>query len=171
MLFTSRFKYRWAEPADAVAVHDVMLEAARSIPSDQFEVDELEFVRSHVEDQGRILLAEAGGTLAGVQIIRLPGDAEDNLGYDCGLEDDQLDSVAHAETSAVRLRFFGHGLQRSMLRQCVVWAKANGYSWLCATVHPENRISLKNLRRVGFKVITTKQKYGGHPRHIMAMRL
>ncbi|MBQ8236714.1 MAG: GNAT family N-acetyltransferase [Oscillospiraceae bacterium] len=102
-------------------------------------------------------LAECGGRLAAVFSIIRPGLREFNLGYETGLEETELLRVVHMDTAAVHPDFRGRGLQRRMMAEAE--KTLPGRILLC-TIHPDNRYSLENALRLGYRIEKRIAKYG-----------
>ena len=49
--------------------------------------------------------------------------------------------------------------------------KKAGYRYLCCTAHPKNRYSENNILAQGYRIITTREKYGGFLRDIFLKEL
>lgn len=111
------------------------------------------------------------GALAGVFLGVLPGNREENLGRDIGLAGEELETVAHMDTIAILPQYRGNGLQHTMMQAAEEELKNQGYKYLMCTVHPENIYSKKNAVMQGYKVVLTKEKYGGYVRDILLKRL
>lgn len=163
---------RLAEHADARAIHQIMTIAGQTAATpDLYFVDTLEFVEQHIAYEGFIVVALVEAELAGFQIVRLPGMAEDNLGRELGLKESELRLVAHVESAAVLPTHRGHGIQRAMIAEAERLLLGLGYRWLMCTVHPENEHSLRNLTALGYSIVATKDKYGSYRRHVMMKAL
>lgn len=126
-----------------------------------FFLDPDEEVRSLMEE-GRmeLWLAEDGGRIAGVFSIIHPGLAAFNLGYDLGFEEERLRRVVHMDTAAVHPDYRGLGLQHRLIAEAETELARRGGRILLCTVHPENRYSLQNVRKLGYFVEKELGKYG-----------
>lgn len=102
-------------------------------------------------------LAEAEGRLAAVFSIICPGLRDFNLGYEIGLPEEDLLRVTHMDTAAVHPDFRGRGLQRKMMFEAEKALK--GRVLLC-TIHPDNRFSLGNALRLGYRIEREVARYG-----------
>ena len=132
--------------------------------------DDAEFMRRHVKDEGFILKAMYGNTMAAFFVVRFPMDAPDSL-YSYGMEFQNLPKesaclAAHMESVAVHPDFTGNGLMERLLNEAVKMAKERGFRYLFATVHPKNRYSRNNVEKAGFSILTETIKYGEYPRYI-----
>jgi len=105
--------------------------------------------------------------LIAYSIIRLPGDAEDNLGRDIGLPETDLDKVAHLQATVVHPAYRGMGLQRRMARAHLEVIEDLGYEHVCCTVSPKNPVSLGNIISSGFVIKNLTPKFEGWWRYIM----
>lgn len=101
-------------------------------------------------------LAECCGCLAAVFSTIRPGLREFNLGYEIGLDDEQLARVIHMDTAAVHPDFRGRGLQRRMMGQAQ--RQLPGRILLC-TIHPDNRYSLQNALALGYRIEKRIDRY------------
>lgn len=167
------YRLRLASPEDVEEIHRVMHAAASALPDPLFYfVDSVDFIHAHVSREGFIVVAlEGAGNVAGFQVVRIPGRSPDNLGHEIGLPDEELLRVAHMESAAVLPVHWGKGLQRAMLKEAERRLASQGFQKLMCTVHPENRHSLANLERLGYKPVVTMSKYGGYLRHVMLKEL
>lgn len=102
-------------------------------------------------------MAESGDRLAAVFSIIRPGARDFNLGYEIGLTEAELLRVIHMDTAAVHPDFRGRGLQRKMM--ALVEKNLSGRILLC-TIHPDNRYSLENALRLGYRIEKRVGRYG-----------
>ncbi len=132
-----------------------------------------EFERWMKQGKGILYLAvdadsgEAGGMFFAV----IPGMDPENLGYDIGMEETELEQVALMDTAAVLPGFRGYNLQYRMMQAAEQDLQKMGYRYLMCTVHPENRFSRENVKRQGYRKVMTKEKYGGYLRDIWLKEL
>lgn len=78
-----------------------------------------------------------------------------------------LNRVLHMDSASVLPSHRGHGLERSMIAYAETLVDISKYYYSFATVAPENTASLKSLEKNGYKIVTTKEKYGGFNRYIL----
>ena len=102
-------------------------------------------------------LAEDGHRLAAVFSVIRPGLRDFNLGYEMGLGEDELFRVIHMDTAAVHPDFRGRGLQRRMMAQAE--EDLRGKILMC-TIHPDNRFSLNNALKLGYRIEKRIGRYG-----------
>mgnify|MGYP005788470021 CR=1 FL=1 len=134
-----------------------------------FAVESFEvFDRWMAEDKGLLYLAEDvdSGECGGMFFVILPGMDHENLGYDIGMENADLEKVALMDTAAVLHQFRGLHLQYRMMQEAERDLRQAGYRFLMCTVHPENRFSRQNVIDQGYRKVLTKEKYGGYLRDI-----
>ncbi len=170
------FKISLACMQDAVPIHKLMEKVYENMMNkDMFFCDDLEFVKNHIENQGFIVKAVYDGDsecteqIAGVLIVRFPKNFEDNLGRDVGIT--ELHKVAHMESVVVDVKFRGYGLQDRMLKYAEKIIMQREYTYLLATVSPENKHSLDNFKKNGYEAVMVKEKYGGMVREILLKQL
>ena len=102
-------------------------------------------------------LAEENGRLAAVFSVIRPGMRQWNLGHEIGLAEAELLRVTHMDTAAVHPDHRGRGLQRRMM------ARAEEELWgriLLCTIHPDNRFSLDNALKLGYRIERKVERYG-----------
>lgn len=124
------------------------------------------------KSRGYVAAEAETGELAGLFIVNFPGTAEHNLGYDVfspdsGFSEEVLSQIVHMDTAVVAPAYRGHGLQRKMIEFAENDLKTTGYHILMCTVHPRNRFSLDNALALGYRIMVTKEKYGGYLRHVL----
>ena len=93
---------------------------------------------------------------------------EDNLGHDIGLSEEELKHVAHLEIAMADPKFRGYHMHSRMCALCTQMLMEDGRTqFVMATVSPKNIPSKKAVEFAGLEVVLTKEKYGGHMRHIL----
>ena len=164
---------RAAQPEDAPGIHRLMREAYNALTDKSlFVCDEESFIRSQLTDSGcGVVACSAAGQIVGSFVLRFPHDAPDNLGRDIGLSPEELTKVVHMESAAVAPAYQGNGLQRRMLKFAEETIDTTRYSIALVTVSPDNPASYKSFERAGYRLVLTKEKYGGLPRRIYMKHL
>ena len=166
------FIYRRGEYKDVVAMDALMQKVNDSIKDKAiFSADNRESIKAHIEDEGRIVAAFCQDKLVAFFMLRYPKSAPDNLGLDLGYDTESLNLVAHMESIVVDFEYRGHGLQQILMTKGEEIAVEEGYKYLLCTVSPDNPHSLNNALKRGFKIIKTKEKYGGFMRHILCKKV
>ena len=160
-----------ADPGMADALYEAMMHVWQLLPDkDLFSVGSLtpDWVRERITTSGFGIVARSpAGELAGMMIVCFPGLDEDNLGYDLGMPAEALPAVALMDTAAVLPEHRGHGLEYRMFRFGEERLAGTAYRWLLCTISPRNAASLRSAEKAGYTVLMTKEKYGGHLRHIL----
>ena len=162
---------RLAEAGQVPSVLLVMHEAAAAVGEGIYYPDDPDFVSAHIATHGRTLLGLVDSHVAGFLIVRFPGRCEDNLGRDIGLTHADHPLVAHMESVAVLPRYWGLGLQRQLVETAESQLLHPPLRWSMCTVAPGNHASLRNFQQLGYAVVKTTLKYGGHVRHVMLKEL
>jgi len=111
------------------------------------------------------------GKTAGLFMVALPGISQDNLGHDLGFSKEQIMVTAVMDSAAILPEYRGHHLQYRLMQTAEAELRKRGYRYLTSTVHPENHSSHNTLTRQGYRVVATKEKYGGLIRDILLKEL
>lgn len=166
------FIFRVAEAKDTQKIHNLMVEVYEQLENKSLYVcDDLAFVKRHISHEGFTVVAcTKEDKIVGSLILRIP-DAEDNLGKDIGFSEEECQRVIHVESAVVAPLYRGNALQRRMLQIAETMIDRVKYSYLMATVSPENPASYKTLEKAGYELIVTKEKYGGLMRRIYRKKL
>ena len=163
------FRIRKAEMADVDEIMAVMHEAKNDKEHpDWFVSDDEEYVRTHIEEQGFVIVAQtADGSVAGFFLIKYPENREDNLGTYLDFDEEQLSHVAVMDSAVVCCAYRGNGLQGHMLEEAERLLDTDQYYYLMFTIHPDNQFSRHNMEIHGYEVKRTALCYGGLPRCIL----
>ena len=168
---SAEFLIRPATCEDLDGIMAVMESAkADTGPKGWFVADEADFIKSHIKEAGFIMVAEPIGSrkqIAAFFAVHIPGAGKENLGRDAGFTGPQLFGAAHMESAAVLPEYRGHGLQGRLLEEAEARLQGMGFRYLFATVHPDNGASLHTMKKHGYKILVTKEKYGGLLRHVL----
>ena len=125
--------------------------------TDWFALDPDEELRALTADGSmEFWMAEEDGRLAAVFSIIRPGLRRWNLGYEIGLEEEKLARVVHMDTAAVHPDYRGRGLQKRMM--ALAEGELGGKILLC-TIHPDNRFSLGNALKLGYRIEKRVARY------------
>jgi ribosomal protein S18 acetylase RimI-like enzyme len=157
-----------AAAGDAEKIHNVMETVYDALDDKSLYVcDSLEYVKAHIENEGFIITArEPEGHIVAGLIVRYPKAAEDNLGADIGLTPQERDKVVHMESAFVLPDYRGVHLQLKMLEYAEKLVDKKEFKYFLATVSPDNAASCVSFERAGYRLVTTKEKYGGLMRRI-----
>ncbi len=137
---------------------------------DLFAVENLteEAFAAYLSPRGFCVAARAeDGVLAGVLACCYPGLDEDNLGHDLGYTREELMQVCLMDIGAVAPEHRGHRLEQRMLLFAEHCIAGTDYVHLLCSVSPYNPASLHSVQKCGYRIMLTKDKYGGHLRHIL----
>jgi len=147
------------ELQEAIAVH---------LPDPEiFMLHDIGFFREVLRLDRSVIGIIAEGRLAAYSLIRVPGEAPDNLGRDVGLQEGLLMRVAHLQAAAVHPSCRGQGWQRMMARAHLDVIAGMEIDHVCCTVSPKNPISLGNILSCGFVIKSLRPKFGGWLRYIL----
>lgn len=129
--------------------------------------DNLEYVKSHIADEGFAVIAcNKNSKIVGSFIFKYPGQSDDNLGRDIGLDDNKLEQVVHMEASVVLPEYKGRGLQLAMLKYAEELIDKSKYKYFMAAVSRDNPLSYRTFEESGYSLEMTKEKSDGLMRSI-----
>ena len=180
---STNYTLRLATPEDAYAIWSVMDTCYQAMEhKEHFLCDDLDYVKDILYGQGfGVVACDFNEKIVGNLLVKYPGLTDENLGYDifgdscqeCDipLSTETLMQVLHMDSASVLPTHRSHGLERQMIAYAESKVDTSKYRDLLATVAPENTASLKSLLRLGYRVITTKEKYGKLMRCIMMKAL
>ena len=167
------YSLRPATLDDAYTIWQIMDTCAQAMEQkEHFICDNLEYVKDILSGQGFAVVAcDTNDTIVGNLLVKYPGLNEENLGYDVSLSTEKLHKVLHMDSSTVLPRHRGRGLEAKMIVYAESLVDTSLYQYSFATVAPENIASLKSLKKNGYEVMVTKEKYGGLMRCVMMKTL
>lgn len=90
-----------------------------------------------------------------------------NFPTNIALTTENLNRVLHMDSASVLPKHRGYKLESQMVIFAESLIDTSKYHYSFATVAPKNLASLKSLERIGYKVMVTKEKYGGLSRCIL----
>lgn len=135
-----------------------------------FAIDSADYTGHMLETQQGIAfkaVEQETKTIAGIFMITFPGLSDENLGRDINLPDEELLKVVHMDTVAVLPHYRGHSLQQRLMQAAEIEAQQLGYRYFMCTIHPDNHYSKNNVLKQGYRIVATKEKYGGYTRNIL----
>lgn len=128
---------------------------------DVLYMDSYEDMLSDMEEGARVIgVLNSKDRIIAYRYIGFPGKDERNMGYDIGLQPEQLDKVVHLETTVVDSKYRGNDLQNLTLVAAKKMVTQEGYQHFICTVSPHNFFSLYNIMKNGLKIKALKRKYG-----------
>lgn len=131
-----------------------------------FYPDTFEFYKKEAESEGKLIGVYHEGALAAYSLLSVPGDDESNLGYDLGIPAEELPKVAHMEMTVVHPVFRGEHFQKQFTEIRLHLMRALHMTHACATVHPDNHASVRNILDAGLAIRLLKYKYGEKLRYV-----
>lgn len=127
---------------------------------------------TYLTDPNAIFGTYDNGKLIAYASLVFPGEDSDNLGWDLGWSADTVRRCSKLDTIVVDPDYRGHGLQRTLIRHCLSFAKAlDSDGFVLTTVSPANTYSLHNVQSEGFQILKRMSKYGGRDRYILGYRM
>ncbi|MBR5579483.1 MAG: GNAT family N-acetyltransferase [Lachnospiraceae bacterium] len=169
-----QFSLRIATLQDAKEIWQVMDTCHKHLTNkSHFICDNQFYVTDVLTNSGfGVVACDLEGKIIGSLLIKYPGMEEENLGYDLSFDFNQLSKVAHMDSCCVLPNARGNHLETKMLAYAENHLiTASKYSFLMATVAPDNIPSMKSLTALGYQVMATKEKYEGYLRNIMLKKI
>lgn len=163
-----------ATPADAETIDRIMQFTTQNMQSrDWFYDDDIDFIRRHINSEsGYTLKYMVDGEIAGFLIIRYPGGDDDNLGLYLDLPAEELQYVAHMESTCVLPRYRGRRIFQQLTARALEIERAKGRTrYFMGTAHPDNQYSMNIFLQSGFSIYKTVRKYDNWLRNVMLLRL
>lgn len=170
---TTPYTLRPATLEDAYEIWSVMDTVYEAMEDkDLFICDDLDYVKSILSGHGfGVVACASDGKIVGNLLVYYPQTSKENLGHDLSFDDAQLSRVVHMDSSSVLPSARGHHLESRMLAYAESLIDTSRFSYLTATVSPDNAASLKSLLKNGYEIKVTKEKYSGLIRCIMLKKL
>jgi GNAT superfamily N-acetyltransferase len=158
---------------DEVAeLHELMQDVVSRLPRQAwFATDDEAYFHELLDRNGEIRGAYDQGKLVAYSVLAYPGTGEGNLGREFGVPEEELDRVWGLDSTMVHESARGLGLQRYFTDWRERRARLLGGRYLYATVHPDNRASLRNLEAAQLIFKFSRPMYGGVPRYCLAKHL
>lgn len=184
---------RQATLKDADEIHSIMDTCYQILEHKEYFIcDDLDYVKDILSGNGfGVVACDQNGNIVGNLLVKYPGVNEENLGYDVFvaprkdknltpkstflptdksailLTPNNLNHVLHMDSASVLPKHRGHGLESKMIAYAETLVDTSKYCYSFATVAPENTASLKSLKRNGYQIMVTKEKYEGFLRCVM----
>lgn len=157
--------------ADAKQVMDIIKTVHDQMEHKEwYVIDDLDYYTYYLQEEngaGYKAVDTENDTVGGVFVAIIPRKKELHLGYDIGLSDEECKKVVVMDSVAILPAYRGQNLQYRLMQATEADLRERGYRYLIATVHPDNQVSLNNCLKQGYKIMATKEKYGGFIRHIL----
>ena len=99
------------------------------------------------------------------------GYEDHNYGYDIGIQGEELLKVGQLESMIVSKDYRGNKLQKLMCEILENIGKEAGMKYICATVAPDNIYSVSTFKKLNYKIMADKLKYGGLRRYVLLKEL
>ena len=122
-------------------------------------------------DGGSMVGVFADGRLVAFRATLIPGEDDEHLGHDIGLDALEHTSIIYQEISNVSPFYRGHRLQNIMAKVLMEQSRLSDFRYVCATVAPFNIPSLKDKFAQQMEIAALKRKYGGVLRYIFVKSL
>lgn len=160
-----QFEIIRAVPPDAEMLSNIIEAVTAGMEKPEWFIsDDLPYIIEHIgsfpivkSDQGFILKAVVGEEgkecIAGFFMVDFPGVTERNLGTYLNMSEQEQEQVAHMDSVVILPEYRGHGLQYKLMEAAErIIREETDYRILLATVHPDNKYSLRNALAHGFTV-------------------
>ena len=124
-----------------------------------------EFIEYCILNGGVVYLIYVDDFLIGYRFVYFAKDREFNLGRGI-IPDDQLDAVAHLDTTCLLKEFRGKGIGKELARLSIEFINKNKMLHVLATVAPNNIASMKVMFYAGLKIVNYTNDFNGKERFI-----
>ena len=127
-------------------------------------VDSYEDMKNDMDNGAKVIgiFGEAEQMIA-YRYVSFPGKAKHSLGYDVGINEDELEQLCQLETTVVDPPYRGNNLQSMTLGLMIPIVTAEGYKHLACTISPYNYYSVNNIMKHNLKIKVLTKKYGTLP--------
>lgn len=125
--------------------------------------EEFEYI---LNGHGMMIGAYVGEELIAFRALLNPPIDEEHLGYDCGIAENEFQSVLYQEISNVSPKYRGYGLQKTLATVVMENIDLEKYDYVCSTVKPYNIPSLKDKFSQDLVIKGLKIKYVDKLRYI-----
>ncbi|KDA92511.1 GNAT family N-acetyltransferase [Pantoea agglomerans] len=124
-----------------------------------------EFIEYCISIGGVVYLIYEGDVLIGYRFIYFPKKREFNLGRGI-IPDDQLETVAHLDTTCLLKEFRGKGIGKDLAGLSIDFIAENKMQHVLATVAPNNIASMKVMFYAGLKIVDYTSDFNEKERYI-----
>lgn len=164
----TNFRMQFLDEKAIPEIQNLQAQVARCLPDPKiFHLQSEEDLGHNFQLERSVIGVLVEDRLAAYSIIRLPGEAADNLGRDLNLPPEELGSIAHLQAIAVHPAYRGSGLQRRMEMAHLKVIEDLGIKHVCCTISPQNPVSLCNTLECGFLIKGLRLKFEGWWRFIL----
>ena len=169
----NQYTLRIATARDAVEIWQMMDSCRRQLENQSYFVcDNQYYVTDVLTASGfGVVACDPTGKIVGNLLVKYPGMEEENLGYDLSFDFTQLARTVHMDSCSVLPEARGNGLEGQLLTYAESRIDPDRYTYLLATVSPDNVPSMKTFTKLGYEVKMTKEKYEGVLRNILMKKI
>ena len=161
------FYSRYLRIGDLARILELQKKVVNGLPHpDVLEPLTTEEFTNILEDKQMMIGIFVENNLIAFRAMLAPGNDDEGLGADIGLEQTEFHRILYSEISNVDPRFRGNGLQTYMGKLLLRNVDRNRYRYLLSTVAPFNFPSLKDKFSLGMKIAVLKDKYNGKLRYV-----
>jgi ribosomal protein S18 acetylase RimI-like enzyme len=111
------------------------------------------------------------GELIGCRLSYSPGLADENLGYFFSLPEDELRQTIQYQGTSVLPDYRGKGVGNELHKRSIQLIQKSEYRSITVTCHPDNKPSLHQLHKLGFKEDKQIHIVKGKERYVFLKRL
>ncbi|MGG2093959.1 GNAT family N-acetyltransferase [Bacillus sp. S13(2024)] len=154
-----------------LSVQDDVIEALEN--KESLQPLTLEEFQNILTGNGFMIGAFADEQLIAFRALLVPPIDEEHLGFDIGLQGEELERVIYQEVSNVHPTYRGNGMQKILAKVIMdqLQQTDSKYNYVCCTVAPFNIPSLKDKFAQGMEVAALKEKYSDLLRYVFVKEL
>jgi ribosomal protein S18 acetylase RimI-like enzyme len=158
---------RLAEANDVPDIYAVMLECLPTYDSSYCMPNEKSFFVDMIKRDGVVIIAEEVGKLVGYAVLDLNLGTERGNLLKLGIDEEDYMLTMNLEVCMVLPGYRRQGIQKLFIGEALKIAKTKNYKHIYSTTHPDNRASLTNLLKAGFKKVLLSHNSRKEPRLLM----
>lgn len=128
-----------------------------------FDKNDSIFFMPYTEEEYENYIGEVNGVMIGVF------DNDKLIGFGALLKESE--DKYELDGCIIKPEYRNMGLQKELINKRIQFAKKNGANNISVMAHPENLVSLNNLKKCGFSKKENKILPNGKPRTIMELNL
>ncbi|MFC1726298.1 GNAT family N-acetyltransferase [candidate division KSB1 bacterium] len=150
---------------DIVSLQELIMSSLKN--KEMYRPASIELITKCLSEKGMSLGIMAEGRLIAFRMTYIPGESQENHGFDIGLSGEDLLKVVQFEGVCVNPEYRINRLASRLIKKSVDLIKTTGLIHVVATCFPGNYPMLKTFFENNFQICSLKIKYGWMLRYIL----